>query len=203
MRERVDNCPAVAYVGVGSNINPEKNIVDALAALEETRGVTLTGISTFFRTAALPDPGDSTSQPQQELQNPDPDFLNGVLEIRTTLSPTELLALFAETERTLGRKRPGNRYAPRTIDLDLLLLGLENEEGSDPIWQEIGPTGFLTHPDIERRPFVAHPLLELAPNLILPPYRTPLRAFAASFDTPGGRPETVFTEGLRSRFVIP
>ncbi len=199
----MNKCPAVAYAGVGSNINPEKNIVGALQALNETPGVTLTGISTFFRTAALPDPRDSTSPSRQEPQDLDPDFLNGVLEIRTGLSPTELLARFAETERTLGRKRPANPYAPRTIDLDLLLYGLENKEGSDPIWQEIGPTGLLTHPDIERRPFVAHPLLELAPNLFLPPYRTPLRAFAANFDTPGGRPETVFTECLRSRFVTP
>lgn len=203
MSESVNNRPALAYVGVGSNINPEENIVGALETLKETRGVTLTSISTFFRTAALRDPRDSTSPPGQELQDLDPDFLNGVLEIRTDLSPTELLARFAETERTLGRRRPGNRWAPRTIDLDLLLYGLEDEDGSDPIWQEIGPTGFLSHPDIEGRPFVAHPLLELAPNLMLPPYRTPLRACAANFETPGGRPETVFTESLRSRFVIP
>ena len=193
--------PALAYVGVGSNIHPEENVVRALESLAETPGVTLTGISTFYRTGALSDPTDSAAPPDQGLRDLDPDFLNGVLELRTVLNPTDCLALFAAIERALGRERPGNRYAPRTMDLDLLLYGREAADEPDPIWQEIGPGGFLAHSDIEGRPFVAHPLLELAPNLILLPHGTPLQAFAASYDTPGGRPETAFTQTLRSRFL--
>jgi len=199
----VNRRPALAFVGVGSNIHPEENVVLALDSLTQTKGVTLTGISTFYRTAALPDPADATAPPDQGLQNQDPDFLNGVLEIRTTLAPTESLSLLAKTERTLGRQRPSSRYAPRTMDLDLLLYGREVGKGHPPLWQEIGPDGLLAHSDIERRPFVAHPLLELAPDLILPHHGMPLRAFAASFDTPGGQPETVFTHALRSRFLAP
>ncbi len=192
---------SLAYVGVGSNIHPEENVIRALESLEETPGVTLTGISTFYRTAPLFDPKDSTALPNGGLQNFDPDFLNGVLEIRTLRSSDELLALFEGIERAQGRERPGNRYAPRTMDLDLLLFGREKEDEANPIWEEIGPDGFLTHSDIESRPFVAHPLLELAPNLILPPHGMPLRALTASFDTPGGEPKTAFAETLRSRFL--
>jgi len=193
--------PALAYVGVGSNIHPKEKIIRALESLAETPGVTLTGISTFYRTAPLADPKDSISLPTEDLQDPDPDFLNGVLEIRTHRSSDELLALFAKIERALGRERPGNRFAPRTMDLDLLLYGREKGEEANSIWQEIGPGGFLAHSDIESRSFVAHPLMELAPNLILPPHGMPIRAFAASFEAPGGKPETVFTETLRSRFL--
>jgi len=199
----VNSHSALAYVGVGSNIRPDENVVRALEFLTEPPDVTLTGISTFYRTAALPDPADSTAPPDQRLQNLDPDFLNGVLELRTTLMPTELLSLLTNTERALGRHRPSNRYASRTMDLDLLLFGRKEGEGHPPIWEKIGPSGYLAHSDIERRPFVTHPLLELAPDLILPRYGMPLRALAASFDTPGGQPETDFTKTLRSRFLCP
>jgi len=198
---RVNSPLSLAYVGVGSNIHPEENVMRALESLGGTPGVTLTGISTFYRTEPLSDPEDSTSPLHVVLQDFDPDFLNGVLEIRTLHSSDELLALFEGIERALGRERPGNRYAPRTMDLDLLLFGRETEDEAKPIWQEIGPVGFLAHSDIESRPFVAHPLLELAPDLILPPHGMPLRALTASFDTPGGEPKTLFTEVLRSRFL--
>jgi len=194
---------ALAFVGVGSNIRPAENIVRALEFLTKTPEVTLTGISTFYRTAALPDPADSTAPPDQGLLNLDPDFLNGVLEIRTTLMPVELLSLLTNTERALGRQRPSNRYASRTMDLDLLLFGRKEEERHPPVWEKIGPSGYQAHSDIERRPWVAHPLLELAPDLILPHHGMPLRALAASFDTPGGQPETDFTNTLRSSFLSP
>jgi 2-amino-4-hydroxy-6-hydroxymethyldihydropteridine diphosphokinase len=197
----VNSRPALAYVGVGSNIRPEENVVRALVSLTETPGVTLTGISTFYRTRALSDPRDSSAPLGRGLRDFDPDFLNGVLEFLTVLTPTEFLALFASIEGALGRERPGSRYAPRTMDLDLLLYGREEGSESQPIWQEIGPAGFLAHADIEGRPFVAHPLMELAPDLILPPHGTPLRAFAANYDAPGGWPQTAFTQTLRSRFL--
>jgi len=198
---RVTSHPALAYVGVGSNIHPEENVRRALGALAQKPGVTLTGISTFYRTAPIPDPTNSTSLPDQGPSGLDPDFLNGVLEIRTALSSHELLTLFAQVEEALGRERHGRRFAPRTIDLDLLLFGREVAPDGLPVWEEIGPQKYLAHSDIERRSFVAHPLLELAPGLILPPYGAPLRAFAASFETPGGKREIELTAALRSRFL--
>jgi 2-amino-4-hydroxy-6-hydroxymethyldihydropteridine diphosphokinase len=190
-------------MGVGSNIRPEENIRKALALLTQTPGITLTGISTFYRTAPLPDPSESTSFPTDKPRDCDPDFLNGVLAIRTLLSSDELLARFAEIEGALGRERPGNRYAPRTMDLDLLLYGRDQGAGTDLDWEEIGPSGFLAHSDIGRRAFVALPLFELSPDLILPPHRIPLRAYTASFGTAGGKPETAYSEGLRSLFLSP
>lgn len=198
------DAPGRAYVGVGSNIHPEINVPKALELLSGTPGITLTGISTFYRTAPLSDPADTTVPPGQGPvdPDPDPDFLNGVLEVRTGFSAPELLVLFARIEESLGRIRPGNRFAPRTMDLDLLLYGRAYQSDPEPEWESVNGDGAMVHPDIERRAFVAHPLLELAPDLILPPHRTPLRALAASFDSPGGRPETEFTAELRRRFLV-
>jgi len=192
---------ALAYVGVGSNIRPEDNVRKALTALAETQGVALTGISTFYRTAPIADPKDSILAPDQDRVDFDPDFLNGVLEIRTALPSDALLQLFDSIEAGLGRERPSKRYAPRTMDLDLLLYGRGYSGVSGPIWEEIGPNGYLAHTDIERRPFVSHPLLELDPKLALPPHGIPLLAFAAIFDSPGGTAETDFTQDLRVRFL--
>jgi 2-amino-4-hydroxy-6-hydroxymethyldihydropteridine diphosphokinase len=197
----VNNPPALAYIGVGSNIRPDENVTKALGLLADTPGIILAGISTFYRTAPLSDPNNSGSGPQDELEDLDPDFLNGVLEIRTTLSSEALLTCLEEIERSLGRVRPGNRYAPRTIDLDLLLFGIEKEDGPNPDWEAIGPSAYVAHSDIGRRSFVAHPLLELDPDLMLPPHGMPIRAMAASFDTPGGKSEDAFSRGLRSRFL--
>lgn len=193
--------PALAYVGVGSNINPEENIRKALSALGRTEDLVLSGISTFYRTAPIADPTNSILPPGQNPESFDPDFLNGVLEIRTRLSPDQIMGLFSEIEEHLGRERRGNRFAPRTIDLDLLLYGSGNAGTTSPVWEEIGPERYLAHADIEKRAFVSHPLLELAPDLALPPYGTPLRAITASFESPGGAPETEFTAGLRARFL--
>lgn len=194
---------AFAYVGVGSNIQPEENVVWALESLSEKPGVTLTGISTFYRTAPLTDPNRASLLPEDGAPDPDPDFLNGVLEIRTFLTPENLLMLFAGIENALGRTRRGNRFAPRTIDLDLLLYGHGEAEVGPPMWEEIGDDGMMAHSDIFRRAFVACPLMELSPDLILPPHNVPLRALAGTFESSGGKPEDPLTRELRRRFLAP
>jgi 2-amino-4-hydroxy-6-hydroxymethyldihydropteridine diphosphokinase len=192
---------AFAYVGVGSNIQPENNVAWALESLSEKPGVTLTGISTFYRTAPLTDPNQTSIFPGEGAPEPDPDFLNGVLEIRTFLTPENLLMLFAGIENALGRRRRGNRFAPRTIDLDLLLHG-QAEAGELPTqWEDIAEDGIKAHSDIFRRAFVACPLMELTPDLILPPHNIPLRALATAFDSPGGKPEYTLTQEFRRRFL--
>lgn len=192
---------ARAYLGLGSNINPEENVPRALEALTETRGLTLAGISTIYRTAPLSDPNQPLGSLNQPALSSDPDFLNGVLEVRTVLGPEELLERLAEIERSLGRERQRSRFAPRTMDLDLLLFGRGGGPASDLQWEEIGPDGLMVHRDIERRAFVALPLMELAPDLILPPHRIPIQALAAGFLSPGGRPEEDLTRRLRERFL--
>jgi 2-amino-4-hydroxy-6-hydroxymethyldihydropteridine diphosphokinase len=197
----VTDRPAIAYLGVGSNLQPEDNVPRALGLLGDTPGIQLTGISTFFRTAPLSDPERVRAGPEEPLPAPDPDFLNGVLEIKTLLTASELLERLAQIENQLGRERPGNRWAPRTMDLDLLLYGITEGPGTSPEWEEIGAEGITAHSDIQKRGFVALPLLELAPDLVLPPHRIPLRALALSFDSPGGRPEENFSDSLRARFL--
>jgi 2-amino-4-hydroxy-6-hydroxymethyldihydropteridine diphosphokinase len=197
----VTDTPAIAYIGVGSNLQPDENVPLALELLGGTPGINLTGISTFYRTAALTDPESLGSAPGVARGDADPDFLNGVLEIRTLLSASELLKRFAQIEEDLGRERPGDRWAPRTMDLDLLLFGIDEGPGSSPEWKPIGGEELMAHGDILKRGFVALPLLELAPDLVIPPHRIPLRALALSFGSPGGKAEDTLTDDLRARFL--
>ena len=186
--------PAQAFVGVGSNLDPSENVFRALALLEGAPGITVVGISTFYRTPALPAP-DAPATPAQA----DPDYLNGVVELRTTLEATALASALMGVEAALGRVRTGNRFQPRTMDLDLLLYSAfpPTGAGESPPPASARPP----HPEIRSRPFVAIPLLELAPDLLLPPDGTPLREIAASFSGPGGEAEGSFTERLRVRFL--
>ncbi|MFO8174186.1 MAG: 2-amino-4-hydroxy-6-hydroxymethyldihydropteridine diphosphokinase [Longimicrobiales bacterium] len=167
-----------AFLGIGSSLDPEKNISAALGLLLGTPGVEITGISTFYRTPPLPAPGE----PAESVAR-DPDFLNGVVEIRTAVSPERLAEILETIEAALGRVPTENRYAPRTLDLDLLLYD-----------------GTRAHPDIRSRPWVALPLLELDQDLTLPPDGTPLRSIAGQFQGPGGEVQRALTRELRLRY---
>ena len=135
---------AVAYVAVGSNVRPERNVPAALRLL--ARKVEVLAVSTFYRTAPL-------SRPDQ------PYFLNGVLAVRTAGGSRMLkFDVLRPIEAELGRRRAADRDAARTIDLDVVLYG-------DRVVDE--PDLKIPAPDIDR-PFVAVPLLELAPDLVLP-----------------------------------
>ncbi len=134
----------IGYVAVGSNIEPRRNLPAALTLLRQA--VSVLAVSRVYRTAPIGRPGQ-------------PEFLNAVWQIRTALSPWAVkFDVLRPIEDRLGRVRGGDPYGPRTIDLDLVLLGacvVRREE--------------LTLPseDLDR-PFVALPLLELAPDVVLP-----------------------------------
>jgi 2-amino-4-hydroxy-6-hydroxymethyldihydropteridine diphosphokinase len=162
-----------AFVGIGSNIEPERNIAKALISL--AREARVVGVSTFYRTRP-------EGRPEQ------PDFYNGVAEIETDLPPVELKQTLRRIERELGRERTEDEYAPRTIDLDIALyddLAIETDD--------------LTIPDprISKRAFLAIPLFELAPDLVLPGSGIALRDIAESFCEHGMQPLTAYTERLR------
>jgi len=130
----------VAYVGLGANLGDrEAAIRAAAAALPATR------LSTIRET----EPWGYADQPP---------FLNAVAEVETNLSPRALLERLLEVERSLGRRRDGPRWGPRTIDLDLLLYGAETVD-------EPGLT--VPHPRLAERAFVLEPLAELAPSLFV------------------------------------
>ena len=131
------NSPALAYVSVGSNIEPERHIEAALGLLMNR--VPVTAVSMFYRTEPI-------GRPEQ-----DP-YLNGVFEIRTDLPACEVTSVILHPiETQLGRVRSEDRFAPRTLDLDLILY--DNLEISSPSLS-------IPHPDIERV-FVLGPVLEL------------------------------------------
>ncbi len=144
------------FVAIGSNIEPNANVKSAVLMLNRAVGVR--AISTVYRTPALDRPGD-------------PPFVNGVIELGDGLAPLQLKQLLRRTEQALGRRRGSDRYAPRTIDLDLVLYG-DVVSNSDELR--------LPHPTILERPFVAIPLLELAPNLVIPGSGATLRSVVAS-----------------------
>jgi 2-amino-4-hydroxy-6-hydroxymethyldihydropteridine diphosphokinase len=162
------------FIAVGSNIDPSKNI--AVSLLELKNLVQILAISNFYRTAAV-------DRPYQ------PDFLNGVIKIQTALDPRKLkFDILRKTEDQFGRLRSADKFAARTIDLDVILYG-------DLIIDE--PGLILPDPAIRRYPFVAIPLLELAPGLILPDTRTPLFAEPIVKSTSGLHLESDFTSSLR------
>jgi 2-amino-4-hydroxy-6-hydroxymethyldihydropteridine diphosphokinase len=186
--------PAQVFVGVGTNICPEENVFGALELLEGNSGIRIAGISTFYRTQALPAPGAS-----KRSTDDSPDYLNGVLELQTVLEQGELAAALEEIEAALGRLRTSEKYAPRTMDLDLLLFLPPSR--SEATASDLSNTVPLPHSEIRTRGFVAIPLRELAPDLLLPPDGTPLKEVAASFPGPGGEAEVTFTQRLRDRFL--
>jgi 2-amino-4-hydroxy-6-hydroxymethyldihydropteridine diphosphokinase len=88
------------------------------------------------------------------------DFYNAVISVETTLEPRDLLAACKEIERALGRDSGGPRHAPRTIDVDLLLMNDLRVDEPDLV---------IPHPGIRHRAFVQVPLRELDPDLSIPP----------------------------------
>jgi len=136
---------ARAFISIGSNIDPEINVRSALLRLRSTARVK--AVSTVYRTEPVGPPGQ-------------PPFYNCVVEIETDLAPRDLkFRLLRRIESELGRTRAADRFAARTIDLDLLLydeLVMTTEDLT------------LPDPDILHRPFLAIPLQELVPGLVLP-----------------------------------
>jgi 2-amino-4-hydroxy-6-hydroxymethyldihydropteridine diphosphokinase len=136
----------IAYVGLGANIGPrEVTLLRAVDLLGEADGVEVLAVSGLRET----EPVGVVDQPP---------FLNGVVRIETTLSPRALLDLLLEIERTLGRVR-GERWGPRTVDLDLLAYGSERIDE---------PGLRVPHPRLHERRFALEPLAELDPDLDVP-----------------------------------
>jgi 2-amino-4-hydroxy-6-hydroxymethyldihydropteridine diphosphokinase len=134
-----------AYVGLGANLG------DALATLAAARDA----IAAWPHSRLVASSSPYRSAPVDAVG---PDFVNAVLAIDTTLDGPALLAALQALERRFGRQRPFH-HAPRTLDLDLLLLG-----------DTVSHTAELQlpHPRLHLRAFVLKPLLELAPALALP-----------------------------------
>ncbi len=132
----------MAYLALGSNIDPARHLALALAKLRQLPYSTLVAESSWYRTA----PWGGIAQA---------DFINLVVAFETSLNPLDLLAATQKIESQLGRQREV-RYGPRSIDLDWLLIGAHSLDH---------PTLSLPHPGLLERDFMLIPLLELNPKL--------------------------------------
>lgn len=136
---------AYGYIGLGSNLSdPEAQIGQALRRLDEN-SVRVDAVSSLYRT----EPVDAPSEPW---------FLNGVAKVCCPLEPRRLLEVCQAVEASQGRERL-THHGPRTIDLDLLLLG-------DVLVDS--PELTLPHPELHLRRFVLVPLAEIAPGIVHP-----------------------------------
>ncbi len=167
-----------AFIGIGSNIEPAANVRAALHALAGES--CLAGISTIYLTEAL---GDAAQPP----------YYNGVAEIETEVPPREMkFGVLRGIEQSLGRQRSVDKYAPRTMDLDLIVYGdlVLHEEGLD-----------IPDPDILTRPFLAIPLCELEPDLVLAGYGLRISEIAAALSSAEMQPLGDYTRRLRDELI--
>lgn len=135
-----------AYVALGANLgDPAATILAAFAALANLPESRVVHSSSLYRTA----PVGITNQPE---------FINAVAELETSLAPEALLDALFDIEERFGRIR-AEKNGPRTLDLDLLLY--------DNQFIEL-PRLSLPHPRLHLRAFVLQPLAEIAPNLGIP-----------------------------------
>ncbi|MEN6462183.1 MAG: 2-amino-4-hydroxy-6-hydroxymethyldihydropteridine diphosphokinase [Syntrophomonas sp.] len=134
------------FVGLGANLgNKRQNIVDAVEKIAALERIEIVKESSFYN-----------SPPWGKVDQED--FINQVIEIKTDLSPWELLHKLQKIEINMGRQRL-EKWGPRTIDLDILLFGdeaIESEELTIP------------HPYMYQRLFVLIPLEEINSELIFP-----------------------------------
>lgn len=146
-----------AYIALGSNLGDRKENIDAaVRMLAENERIEFVSVSEFLETSPL----GGTEQP---------DYINAVAELQTSLNPEALYKTLVEIENSLGRKREG-KWSPRTIDLDFLLF--ENQ---------IINTDQLTvpHPQMHLRSFVLQGICQLNPNVLHPVMNVPVNELAA------------------------
>ncbi|TRZ36408.1 2-amino-4-hydroxy-6-hydroxymethyldihydropteridine diphosphokinase [Niallia circulans] len=142
-----------AFLSLGSNIGERlENLREAVLMLEQNNSIEVVSVSSIYET-------DPVGYEEQEM------FLNIAVQVRTLLSPFDLLGACQDIEQKLGRKRI-IRWGPRTIDLDILLFNHENIESEKLI---------IPHPRMEERAFVLIPLIEIAPFVKVPNKSTHLK----------------------------
>ncbi|WP_018411425.1 2-amino-4-hydroxy-6-hydroxymethyldihydropteridine diphosphokinase [Methyloversatilis thermotolerans] len=138
--------PHIAHIGLGANLeDPQRQVRAALDELAATPGIALERRSSLYRTAPIG-------------YDDQPDFINAVARVRTSLAPQALLDALLGIELKHGRVREFQN-APRTLDMDVLLyddLTIATETLNVP------------HPRAHLRAFVLLPLLEVSPDVVIP-----------------------------------
>lgn len=156
-----------AYIGLGSNLNsPRQQIEEAVAALGTVENTVVVKTSPLYRSA----PVDGSDQP---------DYINAVVALLTQLDARSLLDQLRKIELAQGRKRDGNKWGPRVLDLDLLVYSNAVINQEDLV---------VPHPGIAERNFVLLPLLDIAAHLRIPGLG-PVTALAGRIDRTSPRIE--------------
>lgn len=136
----------IALIGLGSNLDdPIAQVRSALVALSTALETRLISQSSLYRSAPIGPAGQ-------------PDYVNAVAMVATTLAPLALLDTLQAIEQAHGRVR-AQHWGPRTLDLDLLLYG--NQQINDARL-------VVPHPEMHKRAFVLVPLSEISPTALLP-----------------------------------
>ncbi len=140
--------PVRAFVGLGGNLgDPAATLQEAIRELDGLPSTHLLRASRLYRSPAW-------GVPDQ------PDFINAVVLLETALAARTLLDAMLQVERSHGRDRDAEtRWGPRTLDLDLLLYG-------DAVIEEPGLR--VPHPHLHERAFALLPLIEIAPEAMIP-----------------------------------
>ncbi len=141
--------PVPAFLALGSNLGDRAANLQRAVDLLGNDGLTVRRSSRVYETDPVGGP-------------PQPDYLNAVIDVETTLSPRGLLEACLQVEREMGRAR-GERWGPRVIDVDVLTYG---------DYEIDGPGLQIPHPRMHERGFVLAPLLELTADPKLPGGRT-------------------------------
>jgi 2-amino-4-hydroxy-6-hydroxymethyldihydropteridine diphosphokinase len=140
-----------AYIALGSNLGDRRALLDeAVGMLRLQPGIEVAGVSTYHETDPVGGPAGQGK------------YLNAAARLNTTLTARQLLGVLQAIETQLGRVR-AERFGPRTIDLDLLLYGLEVVDIHEPGCDLIVP-----HPRMHERLFVLAPLAEVGPLAVHP-----------------------------------
>ena len=137
-----------AVISIGSNVGERRaNLQGAVDSLADTPEVWVTAVSSVYETEPVEAPEGSK------------DFLNAIVLLDTTLSARTLLERALAVESAYGRERTGERNEPRTLDVDLIVVGDRRADEEDLS---------LPHPRAAERAFVLVPWLELEPEAEIP-----------------------------------
>jgi 2-amino-4-hydroxy-6-hydroxymethyldihydropteridine diphosphokinase len=178
IRKKEDVRAVKTFIGIGSNLDPQKNILKSIEHLKKY--FSINSASIFYETQAI---GNSQ----------DPHFINGVIEIETTVSPLNLKnSILRPIELLLGRIRTNDKNAPRTIDLDILVYGDQVIKLDDMT---------IPDPQIRERDFLAFSLAELAPSFILPGWKRNLSDYVGTLKHKEMKPLKDFSELVKQNIV--
>ncbi len=134
----------VGYLGLGSNVGDRlRHLQRAVDAISAAPGIERVAVSAVYETDPVGGP-------------PQPDYLNAVVAVETQLSARDLLELARRLEREADRRR-AERFGPRTLDVDVLLVGADTVDEPDLV---------VPHPRMWERAFVLAPLHDVAPELV-------------------------------------